>query len=138
MGRTVVQALAIGPNGTRWFDFLVDTGSTFVGLPIKDIEALGLPIVPGGRYEVMTATGVIEQDTYSSGIELDGNATPALVAESPVPLIGVEVLERLRMKVNPVTQELEKAGEDEHMPPYMPLRLVIDRVESETDPPRQE
>ena len=122
MGRTTVHALAIGQNGTRWFDFLIDTGSTFVGLPREDIEALGLPRVPGGRHEVMTATGVIEQDTYTSGIQIDCNTTPALVSESPVPLIGVEVLERLRMKVNPVTQKLEEAGEDD-MPPYMPLRL---------------
>lgn len=122
MGRTTVHALAIGQNGTRWFDFLIDTGSTFVGLPREDIEALGLPRVPGGIHEVMTATGVIEQDTYTSGIQTDGNTTPALVSESPVPLIGVEVLERLRMKVNPVTQKLEEAGEDD-MPPYMPLRL---------------
>ena len=117
-----MHALAIGQNGSRWFNFLVDTGSTVVGLPREEIEALRLPKVPGGRYEVMTATGVIEQDTYTSGIQIDGSATPALVSESPAPLIGVEVLERLRMKVNPVTQKLEEAGEDD-MLPYMMLRI---------------
>ena len=138
MGRTTVRALAIGQNGTRWFNFLVDTGSTYVGLPMDDIEELGLPIIPGGRRKVMTTLGVIEQDTYGGAVRLEGDTTPTLVMESPVPLIGYETLENLRMKVNPVTQELEKAGEDEHMPPYMPFRLVLDRVEPETDPPQQE
>ena len=116
MGRTTVEA--IGPNGTRRFEFLVDTGSTFAGL---DIEALGLPMVHGGRRKVMTATGVIEQETYSGAIRLNGEVTPALVSEAPVPLIGVEVLQLLGMKVNPVTHKLEKPGEDEI--PYMALRL---------------
>jgi predicted aspartyl protease len=121
MGRTTVEAFAIGPNGTRRFEFLVDTGSTFAGLPIEDIEALGLPMVHGGRRKVMTATGVIEQETYSGAIRLNGEVTPALVSEAPVPLIGVEVLQLLGMKVNPVTHKLEKPGEDEI--PYMALRL---------------
>ena len=138
MGRTTVRALAIGQNGTRWFDFLVDTGSTYVGLPMDDIEALGLPMITGGRRKVMTTLGVIEQDTYAGAVRLEGDTTPMLVMESPVPLIGYEVLENLRMKVNPVTQKLEKAGEDEHMPPYMPFRLVLDRTEPDTDTPRQE
>ena len=123
LGRTTVHALAIGPNGTRWFDFLVDTGSTFVGLPRGDIEALGLPIVLGGRRKVMTTIGVIEQDTYATAIQLEGDTTPALVTEAPIPLIGFKVLENLRMKVNPVTQKLEKAGEDEPMPPFVRLNI---------------
>ena len=83
----------------------------------------------------MTATGVIEQDTYGASIRLEEDTTPALVSEAPIPLIGFEVLENLRMKVNPITQELEKASEDEHMPPYMPFRLVLDPTETDPDPP---
>ena len=67
----------------------------------------------------MTALGMTEQETYTTAIRLEGDAAPAFAMESPVPLIGFEVLENLRMKVNPVTQMLEKAGEDEHMPPYV-------------------
>ena len=133
LGRTTVEAYAIGSNGTRRFDFLVDTGSTYVGLPLDDIEALGLPMIPGGRRRVMTTLGVIEQDTYGASIRLESDTTSALVMESPVPLIGYEVLENLRMKVNPVTQDLEKASEDEHMPPYMPFRLVLGPADPEPD-----
>ena len=46
----MVRASAVGPNGARLFDFSVDTGSTFVGLPMADIEALGLPMVHDGRH----------------------------------------------------------------------------------------
>ncbi len=119
MKQATVQALAIGENGTRSFTFLVDTGSTYVGLPPDDIEALGLPTIHGGRYKISTDAGIVERETYVASIQLDPDVAPAIVMESPVPTIGWGVLERLRMKVNPITQQLEKAPPDEHMPPYM-------------------
>ena len=123
MGRTTIEAFIIGERGTRAFSFLVDTGSTYVGLPLEDIEALGLPKVPGGEHQVMTAMGFTEQDSYGAGVRIDEVHTPAIVTISPVPVIGYEVLENLRMKVNPVTQELEKIPDDEHSPPYRLSRI---------------
>ena len=118
MDKITIQATAIGENGTRSFTFLVEFGSTYVGLPLADIESLGLPIIPG----------VVEQNAYGASIRLDPDIAPAIVTESPVPTIGWGVLENLRMKVNPITQELEKAPPDEHMPPYMRIgNLVIGR-----------
>ena len=119
MGKTMVEASAAGPNGTRLFSFLIDTGATLIGLPSQDIEALGLPLVEGGRQKVLTAAGVIAQETYVATIRIEADVTPALVTEAPVPMIGWDVLERLRMKVNLVTHKLEKASEDEPMPPFM-------------------
>ena len=119
MGKVVARASVVGPNGTRLFNFLVDTGSTFVGLPMADIEALGLPIVHDGRHETRTAAGVIEQDAYVGGVRIEGNTTPAFVSEAPIPLLGYEVLEKLRYKVNPVTHEIEKVPDDEIAPPYV-------------------
>ncbi len=119
MGRTTVEALAIGPNGARRYDFLVDIGSTYVGLPDEEIAALGLPVVPGGRHKVITAMGVTERECYGVGMQIGKDSAPAIVIICPVPVIGYEVLENLKMKVNPVTQSLEKAAEGEHMPPYM-------------------
>ena len=49
MGRTTVEAVVTGENGVRRFEFLVDTDSNFVGLPLEDIEALGLYKIPGRR-----------------------------------------------------------------------------------------
>ena len=101
MGRVTVSASVIGNNGTRAFTFLVDTGSTWVGLPKEDIEALGLPLVPGEPRRIQTATGIIEQYAYGSSIRLNGEMTAALVTETPVPLIGYEVLENLKLKGEP-------------------------------------
>ena len=119
MEGVTVQALAIGEKETRSFSFLVDAGSAYVGLPMEDIEALGLPIVHGGQREVLTDAGIVERDTYVASIRLEPDVAPALVTQSSIPTIGWGVLENLRMKVNPITRKLEKAPPDEHMPPYM-------------------
>jgi len=124
MGRTTVEAQVHGPNGTKRFSFLVDAQSNFVGLPLADIKALGMPAIYGGKSRVFTDEGAVEKDTYTASAHLEGDTAPAMVAESQIPRIGFGVLERLRMKVNPNTGELEKARPDEHMPPYMPYMIT--------------
>ena len=129
MGGTSVEALVNGPNGTKRFSFLVEVQSNFVGLPLADIESLGLRAIHGGKRRVLTDAGVAEKDTYVATIRLEGDAAPAMVTESQIPRIGFGVLENLRMKVNPITKELEKAPPDEHMPPYMPFMLALGHVD---------
>ena len=124
MGGIAVEARVHGPNGTKRFSFLVDAQSNFVGLPLADIEALGLPAIYGGKSRVFTDDGAVEKDTYTASMHLEGDNAPAMVVESQIPRIGFGVLERLRMKVNPATGELEKARPDEHMPPYMPYMIT--------------
>ena len=46
MGVTYAKGSVTGQNGARDFDFLVDTGATWVGIPQADIDALGLDTVP--------------------------------------------------------------------------------------------
>ena len=121
MGRTTVEAVVTGENGVRRIEFLVDTGSNFVGLPLEDIEALGLYKIPGGRYRLMTGLGVMESDTYSASVRIGDDRAPAAVIVSSLPLIGYELLQSLRMKVNPVTQKLEKVPEGEGWPPFIML-----------------
>ena len=57
-------------TGPSALSFWVDTGSNFVGLPLEDIEALGLYKIPGGRYRLMTGLGVMESDTYSASVRI--------------------------------------------------------------------
>ena len=122
MGRTTVEAVVTGENGVRRFEFLVDTGSNFMGLPLEDIEALGLPKIPDGRYRLITGLGVMESDTYSASVRIGDDRAPAAVIVSALPLIGYKLLQSLRMKVNPVTQKLEKVSEeDEVFPPFIML-----------------
>ena len=42
MGITQVQASVFGDRETREYEFVVDTGSTYLALPPEEIEALGL------------------------------------------------------------------------------------------------
>ena len=124
MGRTFVDAIIYGPSDTRRYSFFVDTGAALMGLPIEEIEALGLPMVPDGQTRFLTATGVIELDTYSitGRVVVDrprGNGFTAMVAPAPIPLIGYERLQNMRLKVNPVTEQVEDVPDDEvNYPPY--------------------
>mgnify|MGYP003928309105 FL=1 len=117
-GRTEVRATVIGEKETREYTFLVDTGATNLALPIEKIEALGLPQGPG-KLRLMSATGFVEVNTYFAGGALMGQGFSAILVPASIPLIGYELLENLRFRVNPLTQEIEKAPEDEAHPPYL-------------------
>lgn len=123
MGRTFVNATINGPDRSKEYRFLVDTSSTYMGLPTEEIEELGLTMIPRGRARVRTATGIVEYDTYVASVGIDERNSPAIVTPSPIPLIGYEVLENLGFKVNPVTRSLEPVPLDEPHPPYQLLRV---------------
>ena len=104
---------------------MVDTDSALMGLPMEEIEALGLPKVPDGQARFLTATGIVELDTYAINgkVLVDrprGNGFAAMVAPAPIPLIGYERLQNMRLRVNPVTEQLEDVPDDviDH-PPYL-------------------
>ena len=118
MGRTEVRAKVIGDNETREYTFLVDTGATYLSLPLEEIEALGLQQTRG-KIRLMSATGIVEVDTYFADGELMGQEFGAILVPASIPLIGYELLENLRFRVNPVTQEIEKVPDDEVHPPYL-------------------
>lgn len=124
MGRTFVEAVIFGPSDTRRYSFLVDTGAALMGLPMEEIESLGLLMVPDGQTRFLTATGVVELDTYSitGRVIVDrprGNGFTAMVAPAPIPLIGYERLQNMRLRVNPVTEQVEDVPDEEvNHPPY--------------------
>ena len=118
MGKTVVRATLTGDLSSREYDFLVDTGSTLVGLPADEIRALGLRPIPNGRIRVRTANGIVERNIFNATAQVMGKGIGANAIEAPVPLIGYELLENIRLKVNPVTQRLEHVPDDEMGPPY--------------------
>ena len=118
MGVTEVQARVFGANETREYTFMVDTGSTYLGLPQEEIEYLGLP--QGlGIVRLMTATGVAEVSPYFADGELYGQPFSALLVPMASPVMGYELLQNLRYKVNPVTHEIERVPDDVRHPPYL-------------------
>ena len=118
MGRTEIQAKVIGDKETKEYSFLVNAGATYLSLPMQEIEALGLR-ESRGKIRFMSATGVVNVDTYFADGELMGEPFSAILVPASIPLIGYELLENLRFRVNPVTGELEKVPEDEVHPPYL-------------------
>ena len=117
MGITEVLASVIGPLATREYRFLVDTGSTYLALPPEEIEALGVEPTQG-EVKLMSATGMVEVDTYFASGELRGERFGAIMVPASTPLIGVELLENLRYRVNPVTEQIERVPDGERHPPY--------------------
>ena len=119
MGRTFVQATINGPRASKEYNFLVDTGASLMGLPMGEIEALGLTPVPNGRRRFITATGAIELDTYTIIGVVRTRGFSTMVIPAPTPHMGYEMLQSMRFKVNPVSEELEEVPEDEIHPPYL-------------------
>ena len=118
MGRTFIEATIIGSKATRDYSFLIDTGSTYMGLPAEEIEALGLTLIPDGKRRILTPPGIIEQQSYWSLGRIEGRGFGAMVMPSTIPLIGHEILENMRFKVNPVTRKLKEVPDEELHPPY--------------------
>ena len=113
-----MQARIFGDRETREYSFLVDTGATYLSLPQEEIEALGLRQTRG-RLRLVSAPGVVGVNTYFADGELMGQEFGAILVPSSTPLIGYELLENLRYRVNPVTQQIEKVPEDEVHPPFL-------------------
>jgi clan AA aspartic protease len=89
-------------------DALVDTGATFLSLPRRLIEQLGLHRYRTRR--IRTAAGVTEAGMYSSvQLTVQGRDCPVEVSELPNDcpvLIGQIPLESLDFVVDPVNQRL--------------------------------
>jgi predicted aspartyl protease len=118
VGRTEIQARIFGDNETREYTFLVDTGATYLALPQEEIDALGLRR-GRGRLRLMSATGIVEVSTYFAEGDLMGEEFSAILVLASTPLIGYELLENLRYRVNPVTRQIERVPETEIHPPYL-------------------
>ena len=118
MGITQVSASVFGEKETREYEFIVDTGSTYLALPLEEIEALGLRRT-NGTVKLMSATGMVEVATYFAPGELLGQRFGAILVPAATPLLGYELLQNLRFKVNPVTHQIEKVPDDEIHPPFL-------------------
>ena len=118
MGLTEIQATIMGDKATKEYTFIVDTGATYLGLPLAEIELLGLQR-SRGIIKVMTVSGVVEADAYFANGEVNGELFGAMLIPTAEPLLGYELLQNLRYKVNPVTHEIEKVPDDVRHPPYL-------------------
>ena len=89
--------------------FLVDTGSTYAIVPPKLAREVGTTVLPR-RFRVKLADGTEHGlKACTMGIELCGRTAPmtALLSRGAEPLLGVETLEALGLRVNPERGTLE-------------------------------
>ncbi|MBI3272605.1 MAG: aspartyl protease family protein [Planctomycetes bacterium] len=90
-------------------DALVDTGTTYLCLPIRHIQELGLQPFPK-TVAVTTANGVVQRRLYGGALlTIEDRTDEFTVAELPndaPALIGVIPLEALDYIVDPTTQRL--------------------------------
>ena len=68
---------------------------------------------------MVSATGPVDVETYHADGELMGQEFAAILVPAATPLLGYELLQNLRLKVNSVTQQIEKVPDNEIHPPYM-------------------
>jgi aspartyl protease family protein len=102
-----------GKVAGREVEFLVDTGATGTAIPAALARSLGLPVV--GRVTSNTAGGVVQADVVMGDVVLDGGVRAerlrmAALPELTAPLLGMDVLGRLRWQQNAGVLRFELQG----------------------------
>lgn len=119
LGETRVTVRLNGTKGQRDVEMLVDTGATFTKIPESFARELG--IVPDEIIRVKLADGTLRDAGLAEARIEYGTSkktVPVLIGPGEESLLGMTTLEILRLKVNPVTGELE---------PVTPILYVFGR-----------
>ena len=95
MGITYARGSITGKSETRDYDFLVDTGSTWMTLPTVDINELGLQQMAGEDIIIETATEIIRRRSYHAAGTLEGVVFETRIVPANRPMVGYELLQRL-------------------------------------------
>ena len=108
IGPTYAKGSITGKSGVREYDFLVDNGANWVGLPKADIDTLGLDIVPNANASIYIGVGMLEGAGFVNG-----------VVPATTPMVGSRLLQALGFKVDLVNERIEKRPADEIGPPFL-------------------
>jgi len=108
VGHVSVDARVFARRSAR-VRFLVDTGATYTIVPSALVRSVGASVLPA-KFQVALADGSRRRlNACTMGIKLCGRTAPmtALLVPQGEPLLGVETLEALGLRVNPSTRALE-------------------------------
>jgi clan AA aspartic protease len=108
MGHVYVEAELSARHKHR-VRFLVDTGARFTIIPASLARRLGAPVLPQ-RFRVSLADGSVRSlRACSLGIRIGRRRGPAVALLLPhgEPLLGVETLETMGLRVDPRKRRLE-------------------------------
>lgn len=100
MGVTYARGSITGKSETREYDFLVDTGSTWMTLPQADIAELELEEIIGGDVVIETPTEIISRSSYWASGTLEGAPFEARIVPASRPMVGYELLQNLGFVVD--------------------------------------
>jgi len=109
MEHVYVDAVLLGPRGEMELrGVLVDTGATYTMLEEEKLMAVGA-LGPLTANVELGDGRVVEARIYMAKLRMEGREAPILAATFPGvrEVIGVQALEALGLKVNPITGELE-------------------------------
>ncbi len=107
MGETVTEVRLAGPKGSLSLHAIVDTGATNTVIDEKLAQELGIEATRADQ--VMLADGSIDKVGVGSvEVEIEGIRQVVPVNIYKGNLIGLTTLEAVGLKVNSVTQKLEK------------------------------
>ena len=109
MGHVYVQVSLRGPKKAKSVKMLVNTGATYLLIPSRLADELGAIKLPGRILTSYANGGREELEATAVMIELEGRVggAIALIGASEEPLLGVEALEALGLKVDPSTGRVE-------------------------------
>ena len=117
MGVTYAGGSIAGNAGIREYDFLVDTGSTWMTLPPDAIAELELDAISGQVAEITTPTDVLYLPLYRASGTLEGIPFDTHVVPAYRPMVGYELLQRLGFVVDLVRERIVLRTEWEANPP---------------------
>src|SRR5215468_11705066 len=110
MGHVHIEAVVTGNTASRPVRFLVDTGATYTMLPETLGQDVGIALLDRPLTFTLANGTEITAQVGTISLELAGRcaATTAAVLPGDIePLLGVEALEALGLRVDPQTGTLE-------------------------------
>jgi clan AA aspartic protease len=109
VGYTKIKGIVSNPRRTKALEleFLVDTGASYMVIPLDIAKDLGLELTMKTRATLANKTEV-EADYSSVYVKVMDREVPVpvLVIDSPMPLLGVFTLQALGLEVDPVREEV--------------------------------
>ncbi|OYT40263.1 MAG: hypothetical protein B6U89_02630 [Desulfurococcales archaeon ex4484_58] len=109
MGHVVVKAVFRGKDILCLDNVLVDTGASFTVLPL-DLAEKYLFETPFEAELKLGDGRRVKAKVFIAEVEIEGRKGPVRILAFPdaIPVIGVDTLETLGLKVDPSTGKLEK------------------------------
>lgn len=112
MGHVYTDLKVIGLKSNHDLEnIVIDTGATYTFLPKEFINEVGALPVPGDAVKLELANKqLVDAEAYAIMLQIGERKGPAIVVtfDGASASVGVQTLEALGLKVNPVTEELEE------------------------------